>query len=134
MTSKVGLNVNWVTSTNYKRIDFYSSKHTFNAESMRLPRVELGSIAWKAIILTVGLQTLRKPLSNKYNWSVIIASITMAPIWTMYIAPIWMKIDMLYNIHYFYLKLSITIMTGAQTHPKNKVSRWMHNIGLDVNE
>ena len=58
MTSKVGLNVNWVTSTNYKRIDFYSSKHTFNAESMRLPRVELGSIAWKAIILTVGLQTL----------------------------------------------------------------------------
>ena len=25
---------------------------------MRLPRVELGSIAWKAIILTVGLQTL----------------------------------------------------------------------------
>ena len=29
-----------------------------NSESMRLPRVELGSIAWKAIILTVGLQTL----------------------------------------------------------------------------
>ena len=25
---------------------------------MRMPRVELGSIAWKAIILTVGLQTL----------------------------------------------------------------------------
>ncbi|OMP06100.1 transcription factor bHLH30-like protein [Corchorus olitorius] len=27
-------------------------------EKMRLPGVEPGSIAWKAIILTVGLQTL----------------------------------------------------------------------------
>ena len=30
---------------------------TKNKESMRLPGVEPGSIAWKAIILTVGLQT-----------------------------------------------------------------------------
>ena len=29
-----------------------------NIYKLRLPRVELGSIAWKAIILTVGLQTL----------------------------------------------------------------------------
>ena len=28
------------------------------SKSMRLPGVEPGSIAWKAIILTVGLQTL----------------------------------------------------------------------------
>ena len=34
-------------------------KHrTKKNESMRLPGVEPGSIAWKAIILTVGLQTL----------------------------------------------------------------------------
>ena len=55
----------------------------------------------------------------------------------MYIAPIWRKIDMLYNIHYFYLKLIITIMTGAQKllQPKNKVF-WSitTNVGLDVNE
>ena len=31
---------------------------TKNKGSMRLPGVEPGSIAWKAIILTVGLQTL----------------------------------------------------------------------------
>ena len=29
-----------------------------NIKSLRLPGVEPGSIAWKAIILTVGLQTL----------------------------------------------------------------------------
>ena len=51
----------------------------------------------------------------------------------MYIAPIWTQIDMLYNIHYFYLKLLISIMTGAQKQPKNKVF-WSitTNVGLDV--
>ena len=48
----------WVTFTNYKSIGYYSSKEIFNYESLRLQRVELGSIAWKKIILTVGLQTL----------------------------------------------------------------------------
>ena len=31
---------------------------------MRLPRVELGSIAWKAVILTVGLQAQFDRASN----------------------------------------------------------------------
>ena len=48
----------WVTFTNDKSIGYYSSKEIFNSKSMCLPRVELGSIARKAIILIVGLQTL----------------------------------------------------------------------------
>ena len=34
------------------------NNETENDKEMRLPGVEPGSIAWKAIILTVGLQTL----------------------------------------------------------------------------
>ena len=53
----------------------------------------------------------------------------------MYIAPIWRKIDMLYNIHYFCLKLLITIMTGGEKQPKNKVFRSMTSkVRLNVNE
>ena len=34
------------------------SAYSLQKRKMRLPGVEPGSIAWKAIILTVGLQTL----------------------------------------------------------------------------
>lgn len=41
---------------------------------MRLPGVEPGSIAWKAIILTVGLQTL-SPESENYNFINFVISV-----------------------------------------------------------
>ena len=41
--------------------------------SVRLPRVELGSIAWKAIILTVGLQAqLKSTTKRKYVENLIL--------------------------------------------------------------
>ena len=53
----------------------------------------------------------------------------------MYIAQIWTKIDMLYNIHYLYLKQVITIVTEPHKHPKNKVfSSMTMKVGLDVNK
>lgn len=41
-----------------KIIIIFKGQNAENTEHMRLPGVEPGSIAWKAIILTVGLQTL----------------------------------------------------------------------------
>ncbi|RDX89005.1 hypothetical protein CR513_29323, partial [Mucuna pruriens] len=43
--------------TNVNR-EVYFGKTTSKRRNLRLPGVEPGSIAWKAIILTVGLQTL----------------------------------------------------------------------------
>ena len=46
-------------------------------KKMRLPGVEPGSIAWKAIILTVGLQTLCVHLNEKQifnQWGILIRS------------------------------------------------------------
>jgi hypothetical protein len=37
---------------------YFKEKNKEQKKIMRLPGVEPGSIAWKAIILTVGLQTL----------------------------------------------------------------------------
>ena len=37
----------------------------------------------------------------------------------MYIAQIWPKSDVLYNIRYLYLKQVITIVTQPQKHPKS---------------
>ena len=39
--------------------------HSVHKNELRLPGVEPGSIAWKAIILTVGLQTQHEPDVNR---------------------------------------------------------------------
>jgi hypothetical protein len=57
---------------------------------MRLPGVEPGSIAWKAIILTVGLQTLFGNGINYFNYNTVFttpvqnkycASLSLGPLW-----------------------------------------------------